>query len=247
MNTWTTPKRNILAAINDLRNALAAGQNARLIRIRNEECEHPIKVKKNDEDFRNYKFNSGHLSTKQEIIDDSRMDDFHKYLTLNYKTCYGTPEAVDRYYESGCLSPDNFKGMGKSHLVSVKDIIAWNKVVGDIDRAEMFRHQYYTEAGMQERHFYDFYRYKHGSMYAAKKFRHKVWAVELLKDDEKVKLSWLMLTSIGLLNAFCYPLKFIPRRSVLRMPEYKVVTFRIGDVTNGFSIEFHVPKKFSFN
>lgn len=249
MNTnWSTPKTNIIAGINDLRKALSSGQNAVLIRARNEDCEHPIKTKVNDVDFRNYEFNIGYLSTRQDIIKSTNMSEFHKYLSLNYKTCYGTQEAVKKYYESGCLSKDNFKGMGVSHLVKVEDMVRWLLVTGDTERAEMFRKQYLTLETANERHFYDFYRYKHGSLYIAKKFRKKLWVVELLKPDEtKARIPWMHKILLGIITMIVYPLKFIPRKSVLKMKEYKVVTFRVGDVINGLSIEFHIPKKFSFN
>lgn len=244
---WSEPKRNIFAALSSLRSALASGCNARLIRMRNEDCQHPIKAKRVDENFRNFEFNSGHLSTKQQIIDDNHMSDFDKYLSLNYKTCYGTEEAMKKYYETGCLSPDNFKGQGRSHLVSVKDIIAWNKVVGNTDRAEMFEHQYYSEAGNKERHFYDFYRYKHGSPWAIKEFKRKLWVVELLEDDEpKAKIPVALKIMNVVLAPIYFIMKYIPRKSVLKMDEYKCVTYRIGAITSGIAIEFHIPKKFSF-
>jgi hypothetical protein len=57
MNTnWSSPKTNIIAGINDLRKCLADGYKARLIRLENEKCAYPIKKKKKDQDFRNYKF-----------------------------------------------------------------------------------------------------------------------------------------------------------------------------------------------
>jgi hypothetical protein len=52
--------------------------------------------------------------------------------------------------------------------------------------------------------------------------------------------------AVHVLNVLAYPLKFIPERSVLRMPEYTLYDFRIGAVTHGFKIEFQIPKKFSF-
>jgi len=247
---WTTPKRNIFAALNDLRHALAAGQNARLIRARNEDCQHPIKVKNSITDFRAYEFSVGLLKTRKQIVIDPDMPEFLKYLSLNYKACYGTQQAVDRYYNTGKLSKDNFKGIGRSHLVKVEDLIAFHACLPDKfskDYAQMFKAQYLDDTRADETHFYDMYRLKREhSIYTISRFKRKVWVVELLRPDQKIKTSWLMLTSIGLLNAIMYPLKFIPTKSVLRMDEYKCVTFRIGAVTSGLAIEFHIPKKFSF-
>lgn len=245
MNTnWSSPTTNILAAMMLLRRALASGMNARLVKARNEDCAYPIKEKHVDEDFRNYEFRIGYQSTRQDIYNDTSMSEMEKYLSLEFKACFGTEEAVQHYYETGLLSPDNFKGMGRSHLVKIRDMIAFLIATGDTERAEMFKHQYFTEEGAQERHFYDFYRYKHGSPWAIKSFRRKLWVVELLGDDQpKAKIPVL----VKILNVVLYPLKYIPRRSVLRMPEYTNYTFRVGDVTNGFAIEFQIPKKFSFN
>jgi len=240
---WSSPKTNILAALLELRNALAAGLNAKLIRLRNEDCDFPIKEKKEDQDFRNYEFRIGYMSTRRNICEDSTMTDFHKYLTLNFKTCYGTQEAVTKYYETGLLSPDNFKGMGVSHLVKIEDKIRFYLATGNI-LSEMYSKQYYDDNTTDEKHFYDFYSYKHGSQYAIKKFKRKVWVIQTMgKDEPKVNMPFM----IKILNVIMYPSKFIPKRRVLKMPEYTMYTFRVGSIVNGFSIEFQIPKKFRFN
>lgn len=245
MNTnWSSPKTNIISGMLDLRKALACGYNARLVRARNENCTYPIKVNKVDEDFRNYEFSSGYMSTREEIVNSKNLTDVQKALTLSFKTCYGTPEAVKRYYETGELSEDNFRGTGTSHLVHVKDKIDFLTATGDTERAEMFSKQYITGETANERHLWDFYRYKHDSPWAVKYYRHKLWVVELLKDDQP-KLQVPVLISI--LNVVLFPLKYVPRKLVLKMDNYTNYTFRLGDVINGFSIEFHVPRKFGFN
>jgi len=76
----------------------------------------------------------------------------------------------------------------------------------------------------------------------SKKFKHKVWVVVLYYNHPKYKAPVL----VHVLNALCYPLKYIPERSVLRMDKYKIITFRIGSVMNGYSIDIEIPKKFSF-
>lgn len=249
MNTnWSTPKTNIFAAINDLRRALAAGQNARLIKARNEDCAFPIRVKKHDEDFRNYEFSVGLMKTRSEILRDPDIDDIHKYLTLNFKTCYGSKEAVEKYYRTGCLSPDNFKGMGVGHLVRVEDMVKWLMITGDTERAQMFRDQYLSDEHCNDRHFWDFYRYKHGNQFAPKVFRRRLWVVELLKKDSpKASIPWYINIPLVVLRALVYPLKYVPKKSVLKMDNYKVITYRVGAVTNGLSIDIHIPKKFGFN
>jgi len=246
MNTnWSSPKRNMFSAINLLRTALASGYNARLIKARNEDCEFPLKEKHEDQDFRNFEFSSGHLSTRDEILNDTNMSEFEKYLSLNYKTCYGTEEAVKRYYETGELSEDNFKGVGRSHFVKVSDMVEFYKTLKGIharEYAEMYEKQYFGEE-QNNRYFWDFYTYKHGSQWAVKKFKRKLWVVEIL-DTKQLKAKTPVL--VKLLNIILYPLKYIPRKSVLRMPKYTKYDFRIGDVIHGFSVEFQIPKKFSF-
>jgi len=244
MNTnWSTPKTNFLAGMLDLRKALASGMRAKLIRARNEDCNFPIKVKNRITDFRIYEFSNSTLQTRTGIAVDQSKNEFNKYLTLTFKTCYGTPEAVQRYYSKGKLSPDNFKGVGTSHLVKVEDMVRYLEISGDPERASMFRQQYLTEKGSKENYFYDNYRYKYGSPWATKLFRRKLWVVELLKPDvPEARVPVL----IHVLNVLLYPLKYIPRRSILRMADYKCITFRIGSVVNGISVEFNIPKRFSF-
>jgi len=241
---WSAPKTNRFAGMLDLRQALAAGQNARLIRARNEDCDYPIKIKKNVIDFRNYKFSSGTLQTRHSILSDTQKSSFEKHLSLTYKTCYGAEEAVERYYKTGLLSQENFKGMGTSHLVRVKDMVAFLIITDDKDRAEMFRKQYFDEHTGDEQHFYDNYRYKHDSSWSIKEFKKRLWVVELIDNDKPEARTPVL---IKILNVILYPTKFIPTRSVLRMAEYNCVTYRIGSVVNGFSIEINIPKRFSFN
>lgn len=75
-----------------------------------------------------------------------------------------------------------------------------------------------------------------------KKFKHKVWVVVLYYNHPTYKAPFLT----KVFNAILYPLKYVPRKSVLQMKEYRKVTYRVGAVTNGFSIEIQIPKKFGF-
>lgn len=77
----------------------------------------------------------------------------------------------------------------------------------------------------------------------SKKFKHKVWVVVLYYNYPKVKVPFM----VHVLNFLAYPLKFIPEKSVLRMEEYTNYTYRIGGVVHGYSVEFQIPKKFSFS
>ena len=75
-----------------------------------------------------------------------------------------------------------------------------------------------------------------------KEFKKKVWVVVLYYNHKKYKVPFF----VHVLNVLAWPLKFVPEKSVLKMDTYKCVTYRIGDVINGFAVEFHIPKKFSF-
>lgn len=247
---WSSPKTNIFAGVNDLRKALASGYNARLIRLKNEECNYPILEKKHDSDFRNYKFSIGYISSINKIKKDPSRSEFEKHLALNYISCYGTQEAIDKYYKNGELNDDNFKGMGVGHLVNVDDMIKFmefdnSESGGHVERAKMIRKQYRTPENEDKNNLFDFFTY--GFLYTIKKFKRKLWVVELLnKNEEQPSIPIMTKILIGLINIMVYPLKYIPKRSVLHMNEYKVVTYRVGAVVNGFSIEFHIPKKFGF-
>jgi hypothetical protein len=247
--TWTSPKINIIAAVNDLRKCLASGYNARLIRILNEDCAHPILLDKDDEpkDFREYEFSIGTLRTRKEITEDTSMSEFEKTLSLEYHSCFGTQDAIDKYYQTGELSEGNFHGMGRSHLVKVQDMVDYLKRSDDPkdqEYAKLWEH-YSDEEDV--RHFYDTFRLKNRQQRTTKIFKHKLWAVEMLgKDSPAISQPKLISVLMLLIKIIIYPAKFIPSRRVLVMDTYKVITYRIGDVTNGYSIDIHKPKKFSF-
>lgn len=241
---WTSPKKNMLAGINDLRKCLAAGYKARLIRARNEDCEHPITEKNHITDFRCYEFHIGYLSTADEIKNAHAYTDFEKHLTLNYKACYGTAEAVKKYYETGEVSADNFKGMGRSHLVKVSDMVDFLEKTGDSERALMFKQQYITGETANQRHFWDFFRLQNGyTYYKVKKFKRPLWMVQMLDKEEKQPRIPVL---VHVINFLARPLKYIPRKQVLNMPEYKNISYRVGDVIHGFTLTLQIPKKFSF-
>jgi hypothetical protein len=243
---WTAPKRNILQGMNDLRKCLASGSRARLIRASNEECEFPILLDKNElsKDFREYEFSIGTLRTKKEINEDTNMSDFEKYLSLNYKALFGAQEAVDKYYSTGELSSENFQGMGRSHLVKVQDMIDFLNKNGEEDWAKNWLH--YTDE-TDDRHFYDTFRLKAAQYRTPKTFSHKLWVVQMLRDDEPLeKLSMINRIIFASIVTLVYPLKFIPERRKVDMGDYFWTTYRIGSVTHGFTVEIHKGKKFSF-
>lgn len=251
---WSSPKTNFFSALNDLRKCLAYGYKARLIRIYNEECEHPIREKDPDKNFRMYQHSIGYISSRAAIKTMTNLNDFEKELSLNYVSVFGTVEAVEEYYKTGKVSGDNFKGMGKNHLVHIDDMLQYLNSTGDQkdkDRAKMFWDMYKNPETENDRYFYDFYRYSAGIPYATKKFNHKLWLVEYFgnthtNDEPKIVLPVYQRILLGIITALVYPLKYVPQKSVLQMKDYRVVTYRVGAVTNGYSVDIHIPKKFSF-
>jgi hypothetical protein len=248
MNTnWTTPKTNIIAGMNDLRHALASGVNARLVRAYNKDCAYPIKVKNTKviNDFREYTFTYGIPTSINKIKADTNLSEFEKHLSLNYVSVFGSQEARDRYYATGVCDADNFKNMGCNHLVKVDDYIKFLHDTKDFERAHLYMQQYRNPENIDVQHFFSYFRLRIAQQqFQIKDIKRKVWVVEMLKDSEpKAKIP----TLVHVLNFILKPMKYIPRKSVLQMPDYKVVTYRVGAVTNGLSIDIHVPKKFSFN
>jgi hypothetical protein len=245
--SWTSPKRNLIAGIICLKAALSSGRKARLIRLFNEECMFPIKIENSTKDFRNYEFSIGYPESAERIQGNTTYSDFEKHLSLNYISVFGTPEAIKTYYETGVLSSGNVQSMGRNHLVAVDDYINYLVSIKDFQRADMYERQYRNENTKSQSFFYDFYKPLHGNnRYEAKHFKNKLYVVELLDknntDKQPIKVSIIM----SIITMLCYPLKYIPQKDVLLMDNYKLVTFRIGAVVNGFAIEFHIPKKFSF-
>ena len=241
---WTKPSITWLAGINNLRHALAAGYRAILIRAWNQDCEYPILFKKHDTDFRNFEASGGRATSRTAIKASTTLSDFEKNLSLNYVTLYGSQEAMDHYYATGELTPQNDLGMGRSHLVLALDFVKMLVASGKTERANMYKRQYLIEGYDDVVHMYNFYRYQHGSMNAPRVYTKKLWVVALLDDKDKMPKIPFM---VHVLNTVLYPLKYIPKRSVLQMPEYRRVTYRVGSIIHGYSIEFCIPKKFAFN
>lgn len=243
---YSIPNRSIFPALWKLSKALSSGINARLIKMNNEDCENPIKIEntKELENFRNYKSTGAYLQTRQDILDNTSMSIFEKKLRLENKTCFGTKEAVECYYTTGNLSVDNFKGIGVSHIVRVEDIIRfWECHPNDKrKRGATLKEQFYTEEGHKKKWFYDNYVFKNPNRWIIMKFKRKVWVIETLKGSP-TKIPFLIKT----INWISYPLKFIPKKSILKMDKYTNYSFRIGSIVNGYCVEIQIPNKFSFN
>lgn len=248
---WSSPSKNIFTGLLSLRQALASGHNAELIRLNNEDCQHPIMHKDDPKavDFRGYTFSVGYQSTYNEIQNGNTT--YNPELSLNYMSVYGTDEAKKKYYETGVLSGDNFKGMGRNHLVKVDDAIEFLKSQPATDkwshqRAASLHAQYRDPATRSQRFFFDFYNKEHGNEWQVVKFKHKLWVVNLLdKNEPRVTPLALRILNV-LIEPLMFLMKYTPRKSVLDMKVYKNVTYRVGGITNGFSVQIQIPKKFSF-
>jgi hypothetical protein len=256
---YSHPKRCFFAGMNDLRHAMKDGdRNVRLEKRWNEECEYPITDKYSKNDFRDFKGYMGVIRSIDDIKADTHMDEFEKYLSLNYRQCFGTEEAVKAYYEHGRLTEDNIRSGGRSHLVKITDIIKFyeerakmwstagrlDEQKADLERVRNYKEFYITGETSAENHWVDLFTLKDDvQRWIPRKFKRKLWVVVTYHNYPK-KFRVPLLAKV--LNVLAAPLKFIPERSVLRMPEYTNYTFRIGSVVHGYEVEFQIPKKFSF-
>jgi len=248
---WSSPKTNFLAGVNELHSALASGQNAKLIRLENELCEYPIMLEITEADASQYRSTGAYLRTRQQILEDNSMSDILKNLTLNYASCFGTRAAVETYNKTGVVSKDNFTGMGVNHLVKITHIIGYLQhtgIKGDLERAQIFIDDYTVDGkNSNKRHFYDTYALINRKERTPKQFNKKLWVVALYKDDVKIEQPLSTKFWIAVINWLLFPTKYIPRKSVLKMGDYTNITYRVGDIVHGWSIQIQVPKKFAFS
>ena len=239
MNTnWSSPYKNYFSALVSLSRALSSGYNAVLVKMWNEETAFPIKETPKNK-ISDYKSTGSYYMSKTEIL-NSNATDYVKYLKLNYTDAFGTKEAIETYEKTGKLSKDNFRGMGICHLVKITDKIDFYKSINDIEMVKYWE-SHIVERNNDKKILTTNIRLKSYDL-PPKKFKHKLWVVVMLNKDEKFKIPFI----VKLLNVVYYPLKFIPQRRILKMDNYNTYLFRIGSVSNGYSIEIQIPKKFSF-
>lgn len=256
MNTkYTRPRTNIFSALSALTSALQNGHKAILIKMKNEDCGFPIYIGEENVPFKlsDYKLLYGNSKTRNDIINSTDRDRY-KELSLNYKSMFGTPESIKIYQETGVLTKCALLHIGTSHIVKVSDMI---KLLSkgdksDLNWARALHNQYFDPDYADTSFFFDTFVLKdYGSILIPKKFKRKLWVVAILDKNENDINSMSELKHskvlIKIFNILSYPLKFIPKKSVLRMDNYTVYGFRIGDVTNGYEMKFQIPKKFSFS
>lgn len=125
---WSEATTSYSAALAGLISAIEAGKNAWIEVRKNGEQDYPIMVP-------NPKLNHPRAWTMSYSIPRNRtvlenhkfINNTEKDLTLNYTVAFGTQEAIDRYYETGILTSDNFRGMGICHAVKIEDAIEYRK------------------------------------------------------------------------------------------------------------------------
>jgi len=250
MSNYSSPKTNMFAAILDLRKCF----KAELVRKWNADCEYPLyNIPKDVTDFRKWTGSGAAMYTSEEIQNSTNYTDFEKHLMLNYHALYGTKESVDCYNKTGELSKGNILGVGKCHLVKVQDLVDFLIKQGDStdkERIDIFTKQYLTLETAEKRQFYDHVKLITYRGRELKVFKHKLWVVNILGRHNDIIVQSPIPRHVNvvmhIINVLVLSLKYIPTRSVLKMKEYTNITYRIGGITNGWSIEIHKPKKFGF-
>jgi len=225
---WSQATTNIFKAIRDLIQAMKHCPDSYLAYIPNAEAGFPNKITNPllDDPF-NWTMNYGVQNPPGE--DEIYINDTQKDLTLNWVASFGIKRSITRYRRYGILDKGLVKGMGtcfplrKSDFLKLRtdlepDFNLWTTHWKPLDGIE-----YWVPNPKVKR----------------------VYVVtnpgEL--DSCRQKPSWAAI----LLTLTLRWTKYLPVKSVLRMPEYRNITFRWGDVTHGRSIEFHIPKVFRWS
>ena len=87
---------------------------------------------------------------------------------------------------------------------------------------------------------YMFYKPKEGiPYYIPQVISRKVFVVHCNKNRKNVP--WWVKSFV----LITYPLRFIPKRDIKKMSKRTCYSLRVGSLSNGISLEFHIPKKFS--
>ena len=226
--SWTEATLNPFKAVKGLVSCLQSGRNAWIERQENGKQDFPL-VENNPDlsDISNWTSSGAYgcrdwEAEKKKIEADAKMHPTAKKLKLEYTTAFGTEKEYQKYLKTGKVK---FRGIGKCYFVKYEDLVKTRKEEGT-ELSSDFRFVLQVSP---------IPRYKR-----VVKTKRKVYVV--CWNNDKVSLPWWVKT----INVLTYPLKFIPKRSVLRMKEYTNYTFRIGDVVNGYQIEIQIPKKFSF-
>jgi hypothetical protein len=224
---WSQATFNPFVAFLKLVSCLRAGHNAWIERQENGKQDFPLTEKNPDlYDIKNWKSSGAYFVPdwqveKERIENDKNKHPFEKKMMLEYTTAFGTEEEYQHYLNTGEVK---FRGMGRQFFVKHDDLVKTRESEG-ISMNDKTRFVLMVSPVEQWKR--------------VVKTNRKVYVVCWNNEKSKLPL-WFKMW-----NALVYPFKFIPTRSVLRMDEYTLYTFRIGDVRHGYSVQFHIPKKFS--
>jgi hypothetical protein len=226
---WSEATLNPFKAFSNLVSCLRSGNNAWIEKQENGKQSYPLVEDNPDLSKMKYWKCDSQLfardweNNQQEILDDDKLLPMAKTLMTEYTVLYGSQEEYDAYLQTGVAK---FNGIGKQFFVKYDDLLKIRKEEGiEMDSSTRF----YPMVSPIER-------YKR-----VLKTKRKVYVIVMDYEDKKPLPIWLKI-----INVVTYPFRFIPKQSVLRMDDYTNYTFRIGDVCNGYSVEFQIPKKFSF-
>ena len=224
---WTSATHNPFKAFKGLVSCLQSGYNAWIELQENGKQDNPLlETNPNINNLSTWKSSGSYFvqdwAKEKERIENDTIHPFAKKLMLEYTTVFGSEEEYENYLKTGEVK---FLGMGKKYFIRYDDLIKTREKEG-IKLSDKSR---YVLSVLPIEH------YKQ-----VKKTNRKVFVVCFNSEKRNLPM-WLKVY-----NVLLYPFKFIPKRSVLRMKEYTCYTFRIGGVSNGFSIDIRIPKKFSF-
>lgn len=227
--TYTTATQNPFKAFRSLISALQSGYDAVILRRENDaKLSFPIKITHDYKDIDSFVSTGSYFTNNWEKvkkqIEESDLHPIIKDLKLNYTTAFGSEEEYKNYLKTGKVY---FTGMGKCFFIKYKDLIETRKEE--------------NLALNEKTRFVLTIVPKTGKYYEIKKLKRKVFVIGI-KSTENFNLPiWFKIYRV-----LVYPFRLIPSKSILNMPEYKKITYRIGGVVNGFTLDLHIPKKFSF-
>ena len=216
MSIWNTPKKSLFKALIDFINCVSFGYECSLIRIDNEKCNPFIK-------------------RKNPILNNIN----------NWSSSYGTPENRKELEEKKYFNKiereltlnyyynfNNYLCCNGHNFIFLPGKTRGCPKCGEVNYKQSCKIKKRKKA--ESVFFYTHWKPKQGIPYYIPDNIGKVWVIKM--ENKKVNL----------ITKILYLLKWIPRKSILNIGNCKNITFRIGSISNGYSVEIQIPKKFSF-
>jgi len=222
---WSTATTNLFKAFKDLLDCLQAGYDAHITIVKNEHAALPIQIKNPAlNDPMNWTMSYGAPAGREEIKYKKHFNDTEKDLALNWGFTF------DAYV---CV---------KGHLFNSKQAGKTVFVCPHCGSRETKQNCIPVKLKEPEkRTFYTFWKPKDNiSCWVNKPMKERVFVIAYYEKNAVLK--WWQKALITIVK----PLSYIPDKSVLEMDAYRVITYRIGGVANGYSIDVQIPKKFGF-